>query len=187
MKAQFGLLACLLLLLAITGTAQRGGAPHGGMPQGGGMPRAAAPRANQGRIPPPPTPRTNPSEKPRVEHDGQGRPNATPHVNNNHWYGHDQPNDPRYKLDHPFEHGHFQKFGPAYRYHITRIDPVRHRFWFPGGFFFDVAVWDWPICADWCWTCGDDFVIYEDPDHPGWYLLYNVYTGVYVHVSYMGM
>jgi len=49
-----------------------------------------------------------------------------------------------------------------------------------------VADWDWPICADWCWDCGDDFVVYEDPDHTGWYMLYNVHTGVYVHVSYMG-
>ena len=45
---------------------------------------------------------------------------------------------------------------------------------------------DWPVCADWCWDCGDDFVVYEDTDHVGWYLFYNVHTGVYVHVSYMG-
>jgi len=49
-----------------------------------------------------------------------------------------------------------------------------------------VADWDWPICADWCWDCGDDFVVYEDPDHIGWYMLYNVHTGAYVHVSYLG-
>src|SRR5271157_1621625 len=55
------------------------------------------------------------------------------------------------------------------------------------GFGFEVASWDWPICADWCWNCADDFVVYEDTDHAGWYLLYNVHTGVYVHVSYLGM
>jgi hypothetical protein len=182
----------LVLFVALSLGAQRGGATRGGAPAGaphGGTaaPRSTAPRANEGRIPPAPAPRANPSAPPVVEHDGQGRTNGTPHVNNNHWYGHDQPNDSRYKLQHPFEHGHFPKFGPSYRYSILRVDRIHHRFWFPGGYFFDVALWDWPICSDWCWDCGDDFVIYEDPDHPGWYLLYNVDTGVYVHVIYMGM
>ncbi len=40
--------------------------------------------------------------------------------------------------------------------------------------------------ADWCWDCGRDFIVYEDPDHTGWYMLYNVHMGVYVHVSYLG-
>ncbi|MFZ0819326.1 MAG: hypothetical protein WAM91_04605 [Candidatus Acidiferrales bacterium] len=115
-----------------------------------------------------------------------GHTNDTPHVNHNTFYGHEAPNDARFHLDHPFEHGHFAHFGPSYRYRVTRFDAGLHRFWFTGGFYFQVADWDWTLCADWCWTCGDDFVVYEDPDHPGWYLLYNVHTGVYVHCQYMG-
>jgi hypothetical protein len=80
----------------------------------------------------------------------------------------------------------FRRRLPSYRYRIERFDPDHHRFWVPGGFYFEVAPWDWPICADWCWDCADDFAIYEDTDHPGWYLLYNVHTGICVHVNYMG-
>ena len=94
--------------------------------------------------------------------------------------------DKRFHLDHPFEHGHFEHFGPSYRYTVVRIDRDHHRFWFPGGVYFEVAPWDWSVCADWCWDCGDDFVVYEDPDHPGWYLLYNVHTGHYVYATYLG-
>jgi hypothetical protein len=66
------------------------------------------------------------------------------------------------------------------------VDRDHRRFRFPGGFYFEVASWDWFVCADWCWDCGDDFLVYEDPDHAGWYLLYNVHTGAYVHLMYLG-
>ncbi len=176
MKARLVLMLFSAFVIALTVSAQHPAAPH-----------SSAPRANQGHIPPPPPARSSPRARPEVERDGTGHVNSAPHVNNDHWYGHDRPNDPRYRLARPFEHGRFEKFGPSYRYEITRIDRDHRRFWFPGGFFFEVALWDWPICADWCWDCGDDFVVYEDPDHPGWYLLYNIHTGVYVHVQYLGM
>lgn len=127
-----------------------------------------------------------PRAKPESERHVTGHVNSTPHINQDHWYGHDRPDDKRYRVDRPFEHGHFEHFGPSYRYRVERFDLDHHRFWFPGGFGFEVASWDWPICADWCWDCADDFVVYEDTDHAGWYLLYNVHTGVYVHVSYLG-
>ncbi len=176
MKTRFVPLLVLALLSAGGVSAQHPAAPRGG-----------APHANQGHLPPPPPARKSPQARPEVERDQRGHVNSTPHVNNNHWYGHDRPNDPRYRLPQPFEHGRFETFGPSYRYEIVRIDRGLHRFWFPGGFYFEVALWDWPICADWCWDCGDDFVIYRDPDHIGWYLFYNVNTGVYVHVQYLGM
>ena len=173
-------ISTVILIIALPAVAQ-----HGGPPQHSSPPQQMAPRANQGRLPSAPPPVHVPNAG--GERLGDGRINSTPHVNHNQWYGHDAPNDSRYHLERPFAHGHFDHFGPGFRYRFLRVDRNRHWFWFPGGFYFEVALWDWPFFADWCWDCGDDFVVYDDPDHIGWYLLYNMHTGAYVHVQYMGM
>ena len=60
-------------------------------------------------------------------------------------------------------------------------------FWFPRDLSFQIASWDWAVAADWCWNCdSDDFAVYQDPDHDGWYLPHNIHTGAYVHAMYMG-
>ncbi|HEY8022104.1 MAG TPA: hypothetical protein VIH93_13450 [Thermoanaerobaculia bacterium] len=144
------------------------------------------PHANQGHVPPPPRARPPRGAAPEVQRLQGGQVNRTPHVDGNRWYGHERPEDPRLHLARPFAHGRFAHVGPSFHYRVTRFDLGLHRFWLPGGFFFEIAAQDWPLCADWCWNCGDDFVIYEDPDHPGWYLVYNAVTGVYVHAQYYG-
>jgi len=113
------------------------------------------------------------AERPRVE-------------TNERWVGHESgPEDRRYHLVHPFHAGRFEgPSGASYLYRIGGWDAGAHRFWF-NGWAWGLAAWDWEYVDDWDWA-NDQVVIYDDPDHVGWYLAYNERLGTYVHVQYDG-
>ena len=156
-----------------------------------------APEAHSAPSPRPPAhgpshykePKHAPTAKPEEHNDRHftdqpGHPNA-PHVDRGKvWVGHDTGrNDAHYHIDHPWEHGHFSGgFGRKHVWHLHGGN--RERFGF-NGFFFSIAPYDYDYVGGWNWD-SDDVVVYEDPDHDGWYLAYNVRLGTYVHVQYLG-
>jgi len=157
-----------LLVLAVPAFAQHPEDRHQAIPKSGPKAAEGTPHAVE--------PNRNFSDK-------TGHPN-TPHVDGKTWVGHDTgKDDARYHLDHPWEHGHFTGgFGRDHVWHLSGGGPGR--FWF-NNWFWMVGPADVIYVDGWLWD-SDQIVIYEDPDHIGWYLAYNVRLGTYVHVEYLG-
>jgi len=184
MKKLIALLPALLLLGRPALAQER---PHADEHRGGqrGVGGGYVPQ----RGPPHATPQARPAPQPQAERpayrDQEGHPSA-PHVHadRDRWIGHDTGRaDPHYRLDRPWEHGRFPgEIGPR---RIWRLHGGGRDRFDVGGFFFQIAPYDYDYCADWDWN-SDDVVIYDDPDHPGWYLAYNPRLGTYCHVEYLG-
>jgi hypothetical protein len=116
------------------------------------------------------------------------------HDNGNH-KGWDNPHNPHYYAHWDYDH---DRIRPGHPYPYGRYDHVRAEF-VARSFdvrarrivLFDrsnwvVASYDAPRCRDWDWD-RDRVFVYNDDDHPGWYLLFNARLGRYVHVEFAGV
>ncbi|MGC9999259.1 MAG: hypothetical protein ABSE21_04105 [Bryobacteraceae bacterium] len=166
--------------------APRGGGGHPAAVGGGHIPAhgpSAAPVSKSGR--PSKGQESRSGTENRLAVDKKGHPEL-PHVHakNDEWVGHNSGrNDAHYHLDKPFAHGPFTGgFGPEHVFNLAGGN--RERFWF-NNWYWDVAPYDYNIVVGWNWG-GDQIVIYEDPDHDGWYLAYNPRLGTYAHVEFLG-
>jgi hypothetical protein len=120
-------------------------------------------------------------------------------------YGHNdrvyRNNDRVYRNDREYRDDRVYRSSPSYRVgygwhggfshdyigprHVWRLEGGnRDRFYFRG-FYFRVAVYDYPNAADWYWD-RDNVIIYDDPDDSGCYLAFNTRLGTYVHVTFEG-
>jgi hypothetical protein len=187
MKTTFGL-AVLLAMVLTPAFSQKKEEQHGGNREvGGKIPAHGPPAVKTPARPAKPAPapaKQAGAPAGRGFADKAGHPDI-PHVHSNgKWVGHESgPNDPHYHVDHPFEHGRFTGgFGKSHVWRLVGGSRDRFRF---ANFYFSVFPYDYDFCADWNWS-SDEVVIYDDPDHAGFYLAYNVRLGTYVHVLYMG-
>ena len=181
-------LVCVAAFAANQGRDEdRRGGNHGAAVGGGHIPAHGPGRAEASRSAQAPAParEQRPAAESRLAVDERGHPQAPHvHVNSDQWVGHDSgANDPHYRVDRAWSRGRFTGgFGPQHVFVLGGGN--RERFWF-GNYYWNIAPYDYGIVGDWNWV-GDQIVIYEDPDHDGWYLAYNPRFGTYAHVEYLG-